>query len=262
MSTPAKPHQMAIPYSARFAELYDLFYANKPYAEEAAFINDLLQRESDAPVRSVLELACGTGTNAALLTRHGLSVVGTDLSGDMIAKARAKAPGLDFRQQDMRDLDIPERPFDAAICLFDSLGFLQSNENILRVLQRVRAHLRPRGLFVFEFWHAPAMLQKHEPTRVREWDSDRGRILRISETTLDVRNSLAHVKCTVLDPQPGGQHVRLEEVYTNRYFMCPEVSLFASKAGFEAVSFLNGFSRDSGITSATWHVLAVLRASA
>jgi SAM-dependent methyltransferase len=213
-------------------------------------------------VKTVLELACGTGTNATLLAKHGLSVVGTDVSGDMIARARAKAPALDFRQQDMRDLDVAARPFDAAICLFDSLGFLRTNEDIVQVLQRVRAHLHSRGLFVFEFWHAPAMLQHYEPVRVRKFDSRDGCIVRVSETSLDVRNSLANVRWTFFDPQPGGGYLRLEEIHTNRYFLCAEVGLLGAQAGFEVVSFLNGFSDDTEITASTWHVLAVLRALA
>jgi SAM-dependent methyltransferase len=44
--------------------------------------------------RSVLDAGCGTGRVAIELFRRGLDVVGVDLDPSMLARARAKAPGL------------------------------------------------------------------------------------------------------------------------------------------------------------------------
>ena len=53
----------------------------------------------------------------------------TDYSEDMLTQARRKAEiaasHVDFRRQDMRTLDILERPFDAVVCLFDPLATLR-----------------------------------------------------------------------------------------------------------------------------------------
>jgi len=48
-------------YAGRYAELYDLFYCNKPYADEAALVHQCIREFSPAPARDVLVLACGTG---------------------------------------------------------------------------------------------------------------------------------------------------------------------------------------------------------
>ena len=47
-----------ISYLGRHAELYDIFYADKPYALEAAFVHQCLQSYSQEPVHRLLELAC------------------------------------------------------------------------------------------------------------------------------------------------------------------------------------------------------------
>ena len=74
----------------RYAAAYDLLYADKDYDAEC----DLLERElqpSAAPVRTILDLGCGTGAHAVRLAQRGYEVVGVDLSEGMLAAARDRA---------------------------------------------------------------------------------------------------------------------------------------------------------------------------
>src|SRR5262249_45913858 len=105
-------------YVGRHAELYDLFYADKPYEAEAAFVHDRLQALGDGPTNKLLEIACGTGRHALQLAKRGYHVIAVDYSSDMIDVAQRNGAAdstttIDFRCQDMRALDVPERPFDA-----------------------------------------------------------------------------------------------------------------------------------------------------
>jgi ubiquinone/menaquinone biosynthesis C-methylase UbiE len=176
-------------YNGRGAKLYDVFYNDKPYAEEAAFVHYCLREFSKQPTRSVLELACGTGVHAIELEKLGYTVVATDRSDSMLALAAEKAGRLsshiEFYNQDMRSLNLKKGPFDAAICLFDSIGHVVTNEALIQTLHGVHRYLSTGGLFVFEFWNAGAMLRHYEPVRVRRWITEKGAIVRISETTLD-----------------------------------------------------------------------------
>ena len=67
--------------------------------------------------------------------------------------------------------------YDVMICLFDSIGYVVSNSGLLRVFQGVHRNLRPKGLFIFEFWHAAAMLTSYSPLRVRKLAVTEGEIL-------------------------------------------------------------------------------------
>ena len=141
------PEQPQSSYIGRHAELYDLFYADKPYANEAAFVHRCIQT-FNPNARKMLELACGTGTHSLLLEQYGYQIIATDYSLDMLGRAKEKAQKInsrvDFRHQDMRTLDVPERPFDVIICLFDSLGYVATNENILQVLNSSPSSSCPR----------------------------------------------------------------------------------------------------------------------
>src|SRR3990172_5735803 len=156
---------MMTSYSGRHAELYDLFYSEKAYDAEAAFVHHCLGQYAGFPVHRLLELACGTGRHAIELAKMGYELVATDNSPDMLASARSATQGrslpVHFETQDMRSLHLGSQQFDAAICLFDSIGYVETNDAVALVFEGVRRHLREGGLFLFEFWHAPAMLTSY-----------------------------------------------------------------------------------------------------
>jgi SAM-dependent methyltransferase len=64
-----------------------------------------------APARA-LEVGCGTGTNAVYLARRGFEVVGVDVSGRAIERARAKSGGCcRFERIDFLNEAPPGGPF-------------------------------------------------------------------------------------------------------------------------------------------------------
>ena len=250
-------------YIDRHAELYDTLYADKPYEAEALFVDQCLKKYSVGTTQFLLELACGTGSHALVLEKLGYKIVAIDYSEDMLNCARRKGAesgsSIDFRLQDMRELKIANKPFDAAICLFDSIGYVETNEALTQVLQEVHRHLRPDGLFVFEFWHAAAMLRYYDPVRVRRWTTPAAELLRIVETDLDYLRDLARVTYTIYELYHDGTYTSLRETQTNRYFLVQEMAGWLSSCGFEPLKWFAGFSTDENITEQTWHIVAIAR---
>lgn len=248
-------------YRGRHAELYDLFYADKPYGDEASFVHRCIQELSPLHVSRLLELACGTGQHSFAFEKLGYQVVATDYSNDMLEQAKRKAAvlasGVDFRFSDMRDLRLAGEEFDCAVCLFDSIGYVETNEALINVLNGVYRHLRPGGLFIFEFWHAAAMLVHFEPVRVRRWEFEGSKILRISETTLNIERQLARVNYSIYEFRPDGPYVFLQEVQKNRYFLIQEVAFMLESANFKPIRWFSGFCWDAPICEDSWHILAV-----
>ena len=75
------------------AASYDGLMADGVYRRRADYLVKLFQK-SAIPVRTVLDLACGTGSLSLLLARRGYRVIGADLSSDMLAEAEQKAQAL------------------------------------------------------------------------------------------------------------------------------------------------------------------------
>jgi ubiquinone/menaquinone biosynthesis C-methylase UbiE len=250
-------------YLGRHAELYDLFYEGKDYEGEARFVHAALERHAEGPARRLVDLACGTGRHARALERLGHEVVGVDSSASMleVARARGTAAGsaVRFVEGDLRDLHVPGAPFDAATCLFDSIGYVQTNEALARALAGIRRTVRPGGLLALEFWHAAAMLRDFDPVRVRRWSTPQGEVQRISETELDCERQLARVTYRVQETRPDGTFSGFEEVQVNRYFLVQEMAQWLTSSGFEPLAWHDGYSVEGRVTERTWHVVALAR---
>jgi SAM-dependent methyltransferase len=162
----------------------------------------------------------------------------------------------------MRELAVPRSSFDAAVCLFDSIGYGLTNEAIHATLQGIYRHLRPGGLFVVEFWHASAMVSAFEPVRFREWESDFGRVVRISRTEIDVMASVASVEYRLLVLGSDGRFESSNERHENRFFLVQEMDHLLRSAGFEPLGYTAGFDADAPVVRGTWHVVALARAEA
>lgn len=91
----------------------------------------------------VLDLGCGAGDPIARwFLAEGFTVTGVDFAQAMLDIARARLPKGDWRQGDMRTLDLPER-FDGLIA-WNSFFHLTRDEQ-RACLPRMAAHLKPGG---------------------------------------------------------------------------------------------------------------------
>ena len=135
--------------SARF---YDAIYAFKDYAAEAAKIDALIQeRKPDA--RTLLDVACGTGLHLQhLRTRY--EVEGLDLDRELLAIAAERLPDVPFHQGDMLDFDLGRR-FDVVTCLFSSIGYAETVENLDGAVRSMGNHVESGGVLIVEPWFPP-----------------------------------------------------------------------------------------------------------
>jgi demethylmenaquinone methyltransferase/2-methoxy-6-polyprenyl-1,4-benzoquinol methylase len=92
-----------------------------------------------AVVRSgdrVVDLCCGTGDLAIACAKAGGTVTGVDFSGEMLERARRKAPDLEWVQADALALPFEDATFDAATAGF-GIRNLDDLEAGLREARRV-----------------------------------------------------------------------------------------------------------------------------
>lgn len=131
-----------------FAYFYNKYWTiNAPlYLEKALDILLLEKLEENA---HILDVCCGTGNVAGLLSERGYNMAGLDGSSLMLDYAKENAQAVDFIQADARDFNLG-RKFHAITCLFDSINHLLNKEDVLKVFKNIYEHLEENGIFVFD----------------------------------------------------------------------------------------------------------------
>jgi SAM-dependent methyltransferase len=169
-----------------FSVDYDRF-VNWParLAFEMPFIEQQLAglaRAGGRPLR-VLDAACGTGMHAIQLARSGFQAAGADLSAGMVARAAQNAAaagvGVDFRAAGFGGLArafADELPFDALLCLGNSLPHVLTPALLAEALADFRACLRPGGLLLLQSRNFDAVMAERarwmEPQAHQEADGE------------------------------------------------------------------------------------------
>jgi SAM-dependent methyltransferase len=112
----------------------------------------------------LIDLGCGSGRLLLDFAGRGFSVLGVDLSEEMLGVTAAKAAKarvkVDLLRANLVELDaLADASFEYAACLFSTLGMLDGAAARLRCLAHAHRLLKPGGRFLlhvhnrwFQFW--------------------------------------------------------------------------------------------------------------
>jgi ubiquinone/menaquinone biosynthesis C-methylase UbiE len=149
----------------QYAEWFELLTVPEDYVEEASGYKRAIREHGVGPIRTLLELGAGGGTNAFHLQRSfDLTLV--DLSAEMLELARRRVPASECVAGDMRSIRLG-REFDA-ILIHDAITYMISESDLSAVLDTARIHCRPGGVAIF----VPKFLRETFQPRTRHGGYD------------------------------------------------------------------------------------------
>lgn len=135
-----------------FAYSYDALMGDVDYDARTEYLCALFKKFDRKPTL-MLDLACGTGEFSNRFARKNISVIGVDISYDMLSVAREKSAdeGNDilYLCQDAAELDL-YGTIDGAICCLDSLNHITDYGDFCRAIERVSLFLEKDRLFIFD----------------------------------------------------------------------------------------------------------------
>ena len=215
---------------AASAEFYDVIYFGfKDYVAEAARLTDLI-RQVVPHAHTILDVGCGTGEHARLLTdTHGFAVDGLDLDPAFVRIAQRKLPKGSVFEGDMMSFHLT-RQYDVILCLFSSIGYVRTIENVRRTLERFRAHLTSDGAIIVEPWFPPGVLESGRIS-VQNAQADGVTVCRMSHVEVDGHLSRLHFEYLVGRPT-GIEHA--SEVHELGLFTTEELLDCFRAAGLRA----------------------------
>jgi len=247
-------------FGSVYAPAYDVLYRDKDYDDEIRLLRRIFRQYVKEPVRTVLDLGCGTGSHALRLVSSGLTVVGVDRSEEMLIEAKRKAKGqtgtVQFCRADIRNVNLGET-FDAALMMFAVLGYQLENEDVRNALESARRHLRLGGVLVFDVWYGPGVLAQGPQERARTIENGGSTWVRSSSGRLDILRHLCQVDFRLQHVQGGKVVEQVEEFHTVRYFFPREIELFLDLCGFQLqrLGSFPEFDRDPD--QSIWNAMAV-----
>lgn len=179
-----------MPSYDEFAWFYNRYWSAEFHSAAFPILERVWLRRL-APGAHVLDICCGTGYLAGLLTERGFRVTGIDESPAMIGYARENVPTAEFRVAGAADFVLPGC-FDAAVSTFDSLNHLIGGSRLQAAFQRTAAVLAPGAPFAFDILTEEAY-QTHWGENFALVRDDH--VLVITGSGYDFRSRLA--RCTI-----------------------------------------------------------------
>ena len=241
----------------RLAGYYDVTHTAQDYKVQADFVDAVFQEYGTGGKR-VLDVACGTGEHARYMIGKGYDVTGIDLSGDMLAIARARFAGSAasplFVQRDVLELDF-DREFDGAYCLGSTFVYMTTYEMAIQALKGIGRSLREGGVFVFDVLNGWQMLDTSPHMHVSQGEGLK--IVRFENRSIDKMRRVKRVDSLWVVEKNGC--VSLESDSDEyRIFFPDELRFLTESNGFETVA-VYGDDLSSAFTPASHFVTFVAR---
>lgn len=209
------------------AAFYDAIYSFKDYESESQKLHTLIQERLRSGGNTLLDVACGTGLHSAHLTGH-YAVEGLDLDAKLLGIARSRLPDIPLHHADMRDFDLG-RQFDVTVCLFSSIGYVQTLDNLNQTLRQFALHTKSGGLVIVEPWFVPGFMQDRY-TSIRVVDEPNLKIARVTYTLIQDRRSHMEFQYLVATPD-GVEH--FTEIHEMGLFTHEEYLMAFGDAGLD-----------------------------
>ena len=216
------------------------------FADRIYPVLDRLVLRDLPPGSALLDLCCGTGQLAAVLSDKGYDVTGLDGSEGMIEIARKNAPGVEFLVQDAREISL-DRRFAAVFSTFDSLNHVMSLDELEQVFRSVHAVLDDGGCFEFDLNMEEGYLQRWRGCFGIVEDD----LVCVARSSRDEEERVGRMDLTVFEPEGTGWK-RKDVSLLQRWYRESDITERLQRAGFEQIqtydhndSILEG-ARESG----------------
>jgi len=242
-----------------YSSYYDLLYNDKNYGREVEYVHELILKYHPS-TKSILELGCGTGIHASLLCDKNFNVTGVDKSAEMLKIAEKKLEGSDLK---LIEADIivfrNGQKFDTAISLFHVMSYMPDINMLTAAFKTAGAHLPARGLFIFDCWHGPAVLEEQPGPRKKEFENENISVVRRSESEWIKEKNLVNVNFEItITKKLNGEKEIIKELHPMRYWFENEITGALNNSGFEllkAEEWLSG----NALSNKSWNACYIAR---
>ena len=242
-----------------YAKYYDLLYKDKDYQKESDFIISLIKQHSQKKNLLILDIGCGTGIHAHYLAEKGYQVTGIDFSEEMIKIAQEnKNDKTEFYVADATNFNL-DKKFDIVLSLFHVVSYQSTNKDISNVFINVSKHLKKDGLFIFDFWYGPAVLIEQPSIKIKRFENDEIKVVRIAEPYTNTVKNTVDVNYEIIVSSKTSRNIEfINEIHKMRYLFIPEIDNFLDNTKMTVLNY-GEWLTNRNPSNNTWGVYCIAK---
>lgn len=226
-----------------FAYNYDALMGDVDYKERTEYLCSLFSKFDKMPTL-MLDLACGTGEFSNRFAKKGVSVIGVDISYDMLMIAREKSAeqqnDILYLCQDAAELDL-YGTIDGAICCLDSLNHITDYNAFSKAIERVSLFLEKDRLFIFDV----NTLYKHrEVLGNNTFVIDTDDVYCVWQNEYNESNNTVDINLDFFTPDGEG-YFRTGENFCERAYTEQEIASALESAGLKIEAIFDDMSENA-----------------
>lgn len=225
-----------------FASLYDQLMNDVDYEKWFNYIEEIFERNGKKP-RTILEMACGTGNLTEFFCKENYEVTCFDLSEEMLTVASSKLSSyrnVNILKQDMTELNLSDNKFEVIVSACDSINYIISLDDLLRVFKNAYNHLEQGGLFVFDI---NSYFKLKNVIGENIFVEDQEDIFYVWDNEFLEEEQLCNFYLTFFVKEDG-LYRRFDETHVERAYQTEEILDALKKSGFKKVDYYDEFTFD------------------
>ena len=238
-------HKSSMDKQSLYGELaryYDLIYSWKDYEKEAKKINKLILKHKKYKGKDLLEVACGTGHHLQYF-KDKFSCVGIDKNQGILNIAKKKIPKARFVHADMVNFKLGKK-FDVIACLFSSIGYVKTYQNLRKTIHNFAFHLQKGGIVIIEPWFAKSAYKAGFP-HMTTYESKELKIARLCVS--NVKGNVSIMDMHYLIAEKGKEVRHIVDRHELGMFEVGKTLQIMKNAGLKAQFLKNGLMKDINI---------------
>lgn len=195
-----------------------------------------------------LDIGCATGVLIREFSNRGVKCVGIDPSQEFIhfGKAQLSAVGSknsELHESSIQDFVIQSEEFDFITCVFNTISYLGSYDEIESALKKIRLGLKRGGTFVLEFAFYLNFIGYFKDSMIINHFDDDLKVTRLIKHSINPHRAIWNHEETLFVQRKGEAIETYFESLPQIVVLPPVMEQMLKRAGFQKIEFWGSWDK-------------------
>jgi len=141
--------------------------------------------------------------------------------------------------------------------MFAVLSYHKNNSDVQAVFKSIKRHLRPNGIFFFDCWFGPAVINQKPTDRIKKINLGNGEVIRIAQPIFNIMKNVVTVNYTVFSTKSNKILNVTKESHEMRFFFPQEIYYLAHHVGLKILKICPFMSLNRKLSLNDWNMAVI-----